>query len=46
MVVDLDVADGAFAGVSLSGDFFLEPDEALLDINARAGGTPGKLDGG
>ncbi len=40
VVVDLDVADGTFAGVSVSGDFFLEPDEALLDINAALEGLP------
>ena len=40
VVVDLDVVDGAFADVSLSGDFFLEPDEALLAINAALGGLP------
>ncbi|MFJ5956240.1 biotin/lipoate A/B protein ligase family protein [Paenarthrobacter sp. NPDC092416] len=34
VVVDLEVKDGRFANVSLSGDFFLEPDEALVDINA------------
>ncbi|RAM36338.1 lipoate--protein ligase family protein [Arthrobacter globiformis] len=40
VVVDLDVVDGALADVSLSGDFFLEPDEALLAINAAVGGLP------
>ena len=40
MVVDLDVADGPLAGVSVSGDFFLEPDEALLDINRALTGLP------
>ena len=40
MVVDLDVVDGRFAHVSLSGDFFLEPDEALLDINRALTGLP------
>jgi lipoate---protein ligase len=33
VVADFDVIDGALANVSLSGDFFLEPDEALLEIN-------------
>ncbi|NQD87108.1 lipoate--protein ligase family protein [Paenarthrobacter sp. CM16] len=33
VVVDLDVVGGKFTNVSLSGDFFLEPDEALQDIN-------------
>ena len=30
VVADFDVVDGVLAHVSLSGDFFLEPDEALL----------------
>ncbi|MEZ2391602.1 biotin/lipoate A/B protein ligase family protein [bacterium RCC_150] len=40
VVVDLDVVDGHFARVSLSGDFFLEPDEGLADINAALEGLP------
>ena len=40
VVVDLDVRDGRLADVSLGGDFFLEPDEALLDINAALEGLP------
>ena len=32
--VDLAVRDGRLADVSVNGDFFLEPDEALADINA------------
>ncbi|SEQ34164.1 biotin/lipoate A/B protein ligase family protein [Arthrobacter sp. OV608] len=40
VVVDLDVADGLLANVSVSGDFFLEPDEALLDINRGLTGLP------
>ena len=40
VVVDLDVADGRLANVSVSGDFFLEPDEALLDINGGLTGLP------
>lgn len=38
VVVDLDVVEGRFANVSLSGDFFLEPDEALGDINGALTG--------
>ncbi|TYC99312.1 lipoate--protein ligase family protein [Arthrobacter echini] len=38
--VDLSVADGRLSGVSVNGDFFLEPDEALLDINAALEGLP------
>jgi lipoate-protein ligase A len=40
VVVDLDVADGRLSNVSVSGDFFLEPDEALLDINGGLTGLP------
>jgi lipoate-protein ligase A len=38
--VDLSVRDGRLTGVSVNGDFFLEPDEALLDINAALEGLP------
>ncbi|ABM07310.1 putative lipoate-protein ligase [Paenarthrobacter aurescens TC1] len=40
VVVDLEVDDGRFSKVSLSGDFFLEPDEALEDINRALTGLP------
>lgn len=40
VVADLDAADGRFSGVSINGDFFLEPDEALDDINAALEGLP------
>ena len=40
VVVDLDVEDGLLAGVSVSGDFFLEPDEALPEINGALAGMP------
>jgi lipoate-protein ligase A len=40
VVADLAVADGLLADVSISGDFFLEPDEALLDINRALTGLP------
>jgi lipoate---protein ligase len=33
VVADLAVADGAIRAASINGDFFLEPDEALVDIN-------------
>lgn len=33
VVVDLNVVDGLLRDVSVSGDFFLEPDEALPEIN-------------
>lgn len=38
VVVDFELEDDRIAGFSLSGDFFLEPDEALLDINAAVEG--------
>jgi lipoate-protein ligase A len=38
VVADLDVLEGRLANVSISGDFFLEPDEALGDINAALNG--------
>ncbi|MGO1770188.1 MAG: lipoate--protein ligase family protein [Microbacterium sp.] len=38
VVVDLDVVDGRIADFHLAGDFFLEPDEALADINAAVDG--------
>jgi lipoate-protein ligase A len=40
VVVDFDVVGGVLAGVSLSGDFFLEPDEALPAINRALTGLP------
>src|ERR1700712_1385253 len=38
VVVDLDVVDGTLANFRLAGDFFLEPDSALDDINAAVNG--------
>jgi lipoate-protein ligase A len=40
VVADFDVVDGMLADVSLSGDFFLEPDEALPVINRALTGLP------
>jgi len=40
VVVDLRVAQGRLADVQLSGDFFLEPPEALDVINAALTGLP------
>ncbi len=40
VVVDLEVTDGLLRGVRVAGDFFLEPDEALLDINRALEGAP------
>ncbi|MDF2443330.1 MAG: lipoate---protein ligase [Subtercola sp.] len=38
VVVDLEVRDGVFADFRLAGDFFLEPDSALDDINRAVNG--------
>lgn len=47
VVVDLDVDDsgseGRLKGVQISGDFFLEPDEALGRITAALEGAPAEL---
>ncbi|MFI6754134.1 biotin/lipoate A/B protein ligase family protein [Rhodococcus coprophilus] len=40
VAVDVEVEDGQLAKVSLFGDFFLEPDEALEDIVAAVTGMP------
>lgn len=44
VVVDLQVVDGLLSGVRLSGDFFLEPPEALDGINAALEGLPADTD--
>ena len=44
VVVDLDVVDGRLANVRLSGDFFLEPDDALPAIDAALTGLPADAD--
>ncbi|MBH0007764.1 biotin/lipoate A/B protein ligase family protein [Salinibacterium sp. SWN1162] len=44
VVVDLDVVDDAITNFRLAGDFFLEPDEALEDINAAVEGLPANSD--
>jgi len=44
VVVDLEVVDGRIAQFHLAGDFFLEPDDALLDINAAVNGLPETAD--
>jgi lipoate---protein ligase len=38
--VDLVVRDGVLADVRVAGDFFLEPDEALAEIDAALTGLP------
>jgi lipoate-protein ligase A len=40
VVVDLEVENGAIAHFKLAGDFFLEPDSALADIEAAVNGLP------
>ncbi|HEY8295978.1 MAG TPA: lipoate--protein ligase family protein, partial [Micrococcaceae bacterium] len=40
VVADLAIADGLLTGVSISGDFFLEPDDVLGAINAALEGFP------
>ncbi|WP_241066819.1 lipoate protein ligase C-terminal domain-containing protein [Achromobacter insuavis] len=40
VVADLEVRDGRLADVRISGDFFLEPPEALEAINAGLNGLP------
>jgi lipoate-protein ligase A len=44
VVVDLDVVDGRISGFRLSGDFFLEPDEALGAIDAAVNGLLAETD--
>jgi len=44
VVIDLEVQDGALHDVRLSGDFFLEPPEALEVINAALSGLPADAD--
>lgn len=40
VVVDLELSDGRLTDVHVSGDFFLEPPEALDDIVAALTGAP------
>lgn len=40
VVADFDVDGGRFSNVTISGDFFLEPDEALEAITAAVSGLP------
>ncbi|GHF37989.1 MULTISPECIES: lipoate--protein ligase family protein [Streptomyces] len=43
VVVDLDVDEGALRNVRVAGDFFLEPDDALLDIDRALEGADAGL---
>ena len=40
IVADLDVCDGLLDAVQISGDFFLEPDSAIVTINQSLSGMP------
>lgn len=44
VVADLDVEAGRIANFRLAGDFFLEPDEAIDDINAAINGLSAEAD--
>jgi hypothetical protein len=44
VVVDIEVLDGRLHQVEVSGDFFLEPPEALDQITAALEGAPAGLD--
>ncbi len=44
VVVDLEVRDGRIVDFHLAGDFFLEPDDALADIDAAVNGLPEESD--
>src|ERR1700712_5830642 len=44
VAADLEVVDGKLASVAISGDFFLEPDEALEQINAILTGLASDTD--
>ncbi|MEV5608588.1 biotin/lipoate A/B protein ligase family protein [Streptomyces sp. NPDC052225] len=44
VVVDVEVEDGLLRDVRVSGDFFLEPDEALADIDRALEGAPAEAD--
>lgn len=43
VVVDVEVSDGVLHDVRISGDFFLEPDEALERITAAVDGAPADI---
>jgi hypothetical protein len=44
VIVDFDVLDERLANVAVSGDFFLEPPEALESINQTLNGLSTSLD--
>lgn len=45
VVADVNVEDGLYADVKLSGDFFAEPDEALFRMQNAVVGAPADLTG-
>lgn len=44
VTADFEVRDGRLAGVRISGDFFLYPDDALATIDAALEGAPPDAD--
>src|SRR5690625_969731 len=40
VIADLEISDSVIARANINGDFFLEPDNALDDINAALEGLP------
>jgi lipoate-protein ligase A len=44
VVVDLEVRDGRITDFHLAGDFFLEPDDALAEIDRAVDGLPAESD--
>ncbi|HET9969555.1 MAG TPA: hypothetical protein VFQ68_15070 [Streptosporangiaceae bacterium] len=44
VAADVEVAGGRLSQVQISGDFFLEPDEALERIDAAVTGLPATAD--
>ena len=44
VVADLEIIDGKIADFHLAGDFFLEPDSALADIDRAVNGLPENSD--
>nr|MDQ2698379.1 lipoate--protein ligase family protein [Actinomycetota bacterium] len=44
VVVDFDVVDGVIRNPRVAGDFFLEPDEALEDLNRGLDGLAAASD--
>ena len=43
VVADLEIRDSRLTSVEVSGDFFLEPPEALSDITGALEGAPANL---